>query len=186
MNTKIKATIITAAAVSILAVSNTTAYFSDNDDQENQFTVGVNTITINEDYIPPDSIEPGTVILKNPSVECIQEDGAVNCYTRIWCEFSDSKADEIMTLDIDTENWVLEDDGFYYYINILEPGESTSPLFTKITVDEETTQETIDEIDELDLIVYAESCQARSTTGDYFYDYVDAWDYWNTAKEGLE
>lgn len=39
-----------------------------------------------------------------------------------------------ITLDLDTEHWV-EQEGFYYYRRILNPGETTEPLFTKVSFD---------------------------------------------------
>lgn len=41
---------------------------------------------------------------------------------------------EPITLDIDTEHWILRGESYYYY-RILYPGEVTEPLFTQVTFD---------------------------------------------------
>ena len=83
MNRKFKIAVISIASAVAIACAGATAYFSDRDSQENKITVGVNTIKINEDFTPPDDVKPGDVIMKNPSVECVKEDGEEDCYDRI-------------------------------------------------------------------------------------------------------
>jgi len=39
---------------------------------------------------------------------------------------------EPITLDYDTEHWILKGESYYYY-RILYPGETTEPLFTKVS-----------------------------------------------------
>lgn len=39
---------------------------------------------------------------------------------------------DVVTLDISPENWILGDDGYYYYKSSVEPEHSTAPLFTTI------------------------------------------------------
>ena len=42
-------------------------------------------------------------------------------------------ADECLKLDIDTVNWTQKQ-GYYYYNSILEPGETTTNLFTQVEI----------------------------------------------------
>ena len=42
-------------------------------------------------------------------------------------------ADDCLKLDIDTKNWTYLD-GFYYFNRILQPGETTPPLFTQVEI----------------------------------------------------
>lgn len=42
----------------------------------------------------------------------------------------------LISLDINTTDWT-EADGYYYYNNKLDPGETTAPLFTKVTFSNE-------------------------------------------------
>lgn len=131
--------------------------------------------------------------MKNPSVECVKEDGAVDCYVRMYCEYADSTAEDITDIDFNTTDWTAkQDDGYYYYKKKLSPGESTKPLFTKVTVKSEegdghSVADIISNVYDFDLICYAESVQAYDAKGDTYYtDYSSAWEYWNQEKEGLE
>ena len=183
----VKLAAITAAAIITVSSIASIAYFSDRDNQQNVLTVGKNEITIVEEFDPPPTITPGTVITKIPQVKSEDIEGAVDCYTRAYVAFSDTRAEGLMSYEIDTSKWVDGGDGYYYYTDVLKPGELTVPLFTNVTVNSEVTQEEIDEITDLDLIVYAESCQAKDkTTGKNYTDYESAWSYWNTEKEGIE
>lgn len=193
MNRKFKIAVISIASAVAIACAGATAYFSDRDSQENKITVGVNTIKINEDFTPPDDVKPGDVIMKNPSVECVKEDGAVDCYVRMYCEYADSTAEDITDINFNTTDWTAkQDDGYYYYKKKLSPGESTKPLFTKVTVKSEESDghsvaDIISNVYDFDLICYAESVQAYDAKGDTYYtDYSSAWEYWNQEKEGLE
>ena len=42
-------------------------------------------------------------------------------------------AEDCLEMDIDTNNWTLVD-GYYYYNLILQPGETTPPLFTQVEI----------------------------------------------------
>ena len=181
MKNKVKTAVISAAVITAIGLSAALAYFSDNDEAENSLTVGINTIEIEEDYSKPDSTpDEGDTIAKNPSVKCTE---GVDCYVRMYCEFSDAQAEKIFSLNFDTENWTeKQSDGYYYYIYVLSEGESTTPLFTEISVEGDASG-----FEDLDLICYAESVQAvDADTGEYFDDYEAAWEYWNSEKEGLD
>ena len=41
--------------------------------------------------------------------------------------------DDCLKMDIDTQNWTYAD-GYYYYNNILQPGETTPTLFTEVEI----------------------------------------------------
>ena len=41
--------------------------------------------------------------------------------------------EDCLKLDIDTQNWTLLD-GYYYYNHILQPGETTTTLFTQVEI----------------------------------------------------
>lgn len=54
-----------------------------------------------------------------------------------------------------SSDWESGSDGFYYYKGILQPGNSTAPLFTGVTVDSTVTEEATFSVD-----VYQESVLA--------------------------
>lgn len=72
-------------------------------------------------------------------VVTIKNVGASAAYVRIKVDNSITKADQtqgdasLISLDINTTDWELQD-GYYFYKNVLAPGQTTAPLFTGVTV----------------------------------------------------
>lgn len=152
-------------ALSICIVSY--AYFCDKDIKSNPFRPAKNDTTITEEF-PNEPLEPGKKLTKIPQVESIKSDKNCDSYVRVFCEFSDSKANDFATLDLNTKDWTeKQPDGYYYYKSILPVGEKTTPLFTSVQIADIPKDKLID----FDVIVYAESCNARSKTGDLYADY---------------
>lgn len=134
-----------AAIILILALAafGTLSYFTYTGEAENVITTGSIEIQINEktpdgeDY-PEDGVTvmPGDTVDKILTIENTGESAA---YVRVKVTVSVSDetltADDCVTLDIDTENWTYQEDGYYYYNTVLEPGESTEPLFTQASFD---------------------------------------------------
>lgn len=79
-------------------------------------------------------IIPGDIVSKQVSVENVC-DHPFYLRVKLVSASTDEAlpAEECLKLDIDTVNWTLVDD-FYYYNRILQPGESTSALFTEVEV----------------------------------------------------
>ncbi len=135
----------------------TYSYLIDKQSAKNTFTVGETIITVVEeigkDYIPPKKLEPGISFKKAPYVS---NDGNLPCYIRMSADFSNSKAKSFcIPLEIDG-NWEQGSDGFYYYKELVYPGEKTTPLFERVQVK--------DDVDENDLVdfeifVYGEAVQ---------------------------
>ena len=79
-------------------------------------------------------IIPGDIVSKRVSVEnvCVHP-----FYLRVKLVGGSTNealsADDCLKLDIDTQNWTYMD-GFYYYNRILQPGETTPPLFTQVEI----------------------------------------------------
>ena len=61
--------------------------------------------------------------------------------------------------------------GYYYYKRPLQVGESTTALFTFI----KTVNNTEDDIDQYDILVYSESMQLTDINGTGYQDYQAAW-----------
>lgn len=62
--------------------------------------------------------------------------------------------------NLDTDNWVHRDDG-YYYRHILKEGETTAPLFTGVSIDSSRLDDTyLDLLPEFKIQVYEESVQS--------------------------
>jgi len=79
-------------------------------------------------------IIPGSIVSKQVSVENVCQHPF---YLRVKLVSTTTNqelsADECMELDINTEKWT-EKDGYYYYNQILQPGETTVPVFTEVEI----------------------------------------------------
>lgn len=152
--------LIGLAAAGIKAVG---AYLMDRESKVNQTIVGGNNIEIVEEFIQPDEIKPGTVIHKDVSVK---NTGPGACYVRIWAEISNSKMDQYCSVDWNMDDFLYEE-GYFYYEFALDEGEQTPSLMTTITISSAIPEA---EIEEVGVIIYAESYQAEG-----FADYEEAW-----------
>lgn len=166
--------LIAAACFLMLGTSfgATYAYLISDDTEINAFTVGETVIEVKEEYTPPDKLTPGDPIPKKPWVE---NTGNLPCFVRMRADFSDSRAEAFCEkLDINTTDWYYDSaDGYYYYKKLLNKGEKTSALFTKVQIKSDTNQE---DIIDFDVLVYAEARQQ----GEYpASDWKTAW-----GKEG--
>ena len=81
---------------------------------------------------------PGTAVTK---IVEVQNTGANDAYIRIKVDKSITLAGEgepnldLLTLDFNATDWIPGEDGYYYYNEILAPGEVTEPLFTTVSFD---------------------------------------------------
>ena len=134
--------------ISIMGVG-TLAFFTDEEKADNIITSGNIDIQLNEWTGEIDGegnkilfedvkgVMPGVTVPKIVEVENIGDNEA---YVRISAEkiitlAQEGEADlDLITMDFDLENWTYKD-GFYYYNEVLKPGEVTKPLFTGVTFD---------------------------------------------------
>ena len=165
--------IVSCLLVSVtLGVCGVLAHYVDADKANNKFVVGSNIIEIVEEFDPPQELVPGVSFTKDVQVK---NTGTVDCYVRVLAEFSDSDMGKHCTVDWNKTDWVYSDeDGYWYYKNAIAPNESTSSLFTKITLSEDIDPAAIKDFD---IIVYAESYQAYG-----FSDYISAWENYQVNK----
>lgn len=77
---------------------------------------------------------PGDIVSKQVSVENVCEHPF---YLRVKLVHEANNttlsAEDAMKLDIDTQNWTYAN-GFYYYNQVLQPGEFTTTLFTQVEI----------------------------------------------------
>lgn len=173
--TKKRITIIALSCLLMLTASFgiTYAYLIASDSEVNQFTVGENTIEVVEEYEPPEKLIPGMKIKKAPRVE---NTGNLPCFVRMKAVFSDSAAEKFCEpLEIGVD-WDYEaKDGYYYYKKILQPGESTQPLFEWVVIKsmkDDDTSYTEKEMVDFDILIYAESLEQGEYGENY---YKTAW-----------
>lgn len=151
---RILAIIIATIIILAIAIAYRYGYFTDKESKTNNINLGYNKIQVNENYTPPLNIKKGISYTKEPYITNI---GNVECYVRIKSVISDSRVAEYLSLDYNTENYTYnEDDGYWYYKNIVKPGERTESLFTTVSIAEEADDIVLDGFD---IYVYAESVQ---------------------------
>lgn len=143
-----------AALIIAAGVGTSYAYLTAQDEVENVFDVSEVDISIEEDFVP-DPPEPGKVIKKAP---WIRSDSDTSCYVRMRYEFTNSDAAALCEPVLINPGWTLEGDGFYYWDNVLSPGETTGTLFDQVKIKSGITQ---DDIIPFDILVYAEAVQAK-------------------------
>lgn len=146
---------IIAIAINCGCFAVVSAYFVATDEANNTMTVGHNTISILEEFVPPDSLYPGVVIAKKVNIE---NTGETPCVVRVSVDYSNKDMEQIAELDIDEEHWVCESDGYYYYNEILDVGDITHPLFNRIMIRETASQA---DLKDFDVMVHAESMNAE-------------------------
>ncbi len=144
----------------------THAYLTDHEQAVNELSVADNTIRIEEKYEPPEHVIPGTVITKAPR---IVNDSEVSVYVRMSVRFSDSAAEAFCEPLAISKSWQYREDGYYYYTNALEPGQTSDALFEQVVIRKDVTE---DELVPFDILVYAESVQVHET------EEKDAWQYY--------
>jgi hypothetical protein len=165
----------------ILGIGGSAAYLTAYRQNVNQIAAGHNTTRIEETFPDPDSIP----IEDNPEYEktvwvsnCTggEEGFGVDCYVRVRLLYSNSDIGRAVTLkNLNTTDWVYEEDGYYYYKHRLKEGESTKALFTGFSIDADLVEDTYSPyIRDFSISVYEESVQAEG-----FSDYTAAWFYFD-------
>ena len=138
-----------------LFVTGSLAYFTAEDTAHNVITTGnvdiqVVETMVNEDgdevEFPGEGIDgvmPGTSVSKIVRLENI---GKSDAWVRIKVDLAAKSADGseldkgIVTPDYDTETWTYGG-GYYYYNEILKPGDLTTALFENVTFDKDMGNE---------------------------------------------
>lgn len=120
----------------------------------NVFTVGYNSVKIEEWFEPPEKLEPGTVIKKHVSVK---NTGSVDCYVRVLVKYTSSTMEEHTRIDLNQTEWT-KDGEYYYYNTTIAPNQTTEALFTQIAVEQQINEALLEPFD---ILVYAESRQAE-------------------------
>lgn len=135
-----KKRLIAAMAVSAMMVAatvgTTLAYFTDKDSKSNVVTMGKVDGTLTESNVPKDAkgqkydnVKPGDTIKKDPKVTLAKD--SENAYVRLKVDYKGLNKEQCADLDSAIKSalnkgWVLGDDGYYYYNEILKAKESTT------------------------------------------------------------
>ena len=142
MKAKSRLLLIALAAILITVLTQPTlAFYSVIGTATNVVTSGNIQLKIHEktasgDDFPAEGVYiiPGDIVSKQVSVENVC---AHPFYLRVKLVSGSTNetlsADDCLKLDINTQKWTLKD-GFYYYNEILRPGETTPTLFNQVEI----------------------------------------------------
>ncbi len=160
------------ALLAVTAVTGATlAYFTDTDDASNEFTVGNVDIELTEPKwdttgkAEAEDSYPGEPLAKDPTVTNV---GKNPCFVRISVtnldQFTEQFGADAMiryctnyVTDALGTDWVLHEDGYYYYSKVLAVGEVTPALFDQIVIPTQITNDA----ETIAIEVKAEAVQAQ-------------------------
>lgn len=145
------AVVFGSIAVLALFSTGTLAYFTAEAEADNVITAGNLDLKIHDrlgsgEIFPEEGIQimPGQTVEKSVTVE---NTGGHPMYLRVklvtGVKDADGREDELsptakecLNIAINEEAWTYrEDDGYYYYADVLEAGETTPELFTEVVID---------------------------------------------------
>ncbi len=150
-----KCIIAATAAALILGVGAGTsyAYLTGQDRAENTFTASKTEIVIEEEFEPVPDPVPGTVIKKAPRAVSTS---STDCYIRMMVRFSDKDMQACCEPLVINDGWEQKEDGYYYWHEKVQPGESTGTIFDEVRIRADISRE---EVAAFDIFVYAEAVQ---------------------------
>jgi len=174
MKKKLLSLCLVAMLAITAVVGGTMAYFTDEDNATNTFTVGNVDIVLEEPNWEGDGIKdapevyPGEALAKDPTVT---NNGANPCFVRVKVEGLDCLGDAGM-VTYRTEyvegalgkNWVLHTDGYYYYNKVLAVGETTDALFDQIVIPTGLTNGDPEALYNIDVKAYAVQAQGAKAS----------------------
>jgi len=133
----------------VVLIGGTFAYFRMTWEKENEFKLGGFESKISETFISPSDWTPCT---ETPKVVKVTNDGDIALAARVkiqeqrWDKLDDSRQNVAGTLSlkvnnedvavlglVNTSDWVLNSDGYYYYQSDIAPGEASSDFIDKVT-----------------------------------------------------
>lgn len=155
--------------LTVVILSGTSAYLTDHGEIINRITAGYNETETEEEFPDPDPVSPGEMVVKKVRV---RNQGPVPRYIRISLAVSQGN---VVLEGLDTENWIQEDE-FYYYRHVVNPGDSTSELF------EGVIPENCKEAESITVTVMEESVQACDA-GVPYRNYREAWKHYRGGGE---
>ena len=145
------------------------AYLTYQKNNDDIVLLAYNEIKIDEIYEPPLKIEKGISFKKEPQIKNI---GNSDCYLRIKALVSDSRIEKDLSIDFNYNDYKYnENDGYYYYNDVLRPQNIAKPLFTNISINNNADDLVLDGFD---IYVYAESVQTIQNK-----NMNDVWNYFN-------
>jgi hypothetical protein len=184
---------VAAAALSaIFSAQGTLAWLNHSDSRDNEVGViqYIFSHQVQEDFTPPG---PGEKLTAGEMLEkksWVANDGDIPAFVRVkvfpvltapdgllHCEARFGA--QLRYVDLRTADWMDGGDGWFYYRGVVEPGESTEPLFEDIELDQDIVADS-DAV--LTITIIAEAVETGKYNGGTEYRYKEAW--WDNAVAG--
>lgn len=175
---KLKMLLIALAAIFLTYNTQPTlAYYSTIGKATNVITSGDIQLIIHEKTadgsdFPEEGVYiiPGDIVSKRVTVENVCTHPF---YLRVSIVSGSTKeslsAEDVFELDLNTTHWTVSDDGYIYYNTIVQPGETTVPLFTQVEiVGSKVSQKDVGSM--LTLTVNAQAVQSEHNPADHPWD----------------
>ena len=172
---KIRILVIALTAILLTSLTQTTlAYYSTVGKATNVITSGdielkIHEYTADGSRFPEEGVYiiPGDIVSKRVHVE---NSCGHPFYLRVrlinGIDSDELSADDVFKVNLNETNWTLREDGYIYYNRILEPGETTEPVFTQVEiVGAKVDQNYIGKT--LTLTVSAEAVQSKNNPAEY-------------------
>lgn len=179
---KIKLKFFTLAIMAIIIAlfsQGSLAYYTTIGSATNVVTSGNISFIIHEkdaqgNDFPKDGVKviPGSVVGKRVTIESACEH-PFYLRVKLVSSWNQSTVDvsDCIGLDINSESWILRDDGYYYYVDIVEPGETTPAIFTQVEIiGENIGNEFLGTV--LSLTVAAEAVQSENNPAENAWDAI--------------
>lgn len=183
---------IAILAVISAGIGVTIAYLGHSQQAENNVVIGHDDADITEEFLPPSE---QSMVSENQKDVTFQNTGTVPCFVRVYVEFSDRDIADRASVKLGDTYYLWNDfkndmvysryssdwrfipengtklGGYFYYTKMLQPGESTSSVFTDVKVDfriddqgnTDPNESNTDLIRDYDMIVYTETVQTVET-----------------------
>lgn len=170
-----------AALIGAIGIGSTLAYFTDSEEASNVVTMGHVDISLDEPVFAAENdnntisrVVPNQTITKDPTIT-VGEDSE-DCYLRAAIAFEglteEQEADILENINVDSDKWVLQEDGYYYYQDIAEAGEEVK-LFTEVTIPAKWGNELADS--DFKINISAEAIQADNFEPETDGDVITGW-----------
>lgn len=156
-NMLVLSVVLMAVLTIFLAAGGINAYLIAKSNLTNEIDIGNSDVSIVEDVTFPWELAPGIAVKKNIKAE---NTGKNNAAIRLRVDFSNPNMAERINYEYNSSMWTHDaSSGYYYYNEVVAPGDTTGWLFDTFTIKttESGTALTASDMEDFDILVYAES-----------------------------
>lgn len=129
---------------------------------ENPFSVISCKASIVEDFQPPQTIAPGTSIVKKVG---ILNEGESDCFVRASITFEDENCADWASISFNNADWEDGGDGYRYLKTALAPGSESPPVCTQVVISPDASKA---QIRDFNVIAFCEATPTKGRDGTAF------------------